>query len=137
MVDGHVALASTGIVVAGERCDTLEDRRLPGAILSDDDRDGGVEVELEIIRKDGQAKRISFAIANLRRVELDPLQIRRRQVDRAIASSAHARLPTHSDPSFDKNISGTQSPRKLHLRNRWKQIETNPPSATRVRIKKT
>jgi hypothetical protein len=71
MVDGHVALASTRIVVAGKRCDTLEDRRLPGAILSDDDRDGGVEVELEIIRKDGQAKRISLAIANLRRIEPD------------------------------------------------------------------
>lgn len=96
VIDRHVTLPATGVVVAGERCDPFEDRRLPGAILSDDDRDGGVEVEIEIIRKDGQAKRISLAIANLRRVEPNPFQVRRRQVDRSAASSTHVRFPIHS-----------------------------------------
>jgi hypothetical protein len=118
VIDRHITLPATGIVVAGERRDPLEDRRLPGAILSDDDRDGGVEVELEIIRKDGQAKRISLAIVDLRRIEPDPFQVRRRQVDRSTASSAHARLPPHPDRPPDRNISGTQPSRKQHLRNR-------------------
>ncbi|MHC2279856.1 hypothetical protein ACVME8_006499 [Bradyrhizobium diazoefficiens] len=54
MIDRHVALAATGIVVAGKRRDTLEDRRLPGAILSDDDRDGGVELSSKSSGKMGR-----------------------------------------------------------------------------------
>ncbi|TWB55490.1 hypothetical protein FBZ94_1076 [Bradyrhizobium sacchari] len=97
VVDRHVALPAPGVVVTGERCNALEDRRLPGAILPDDDRDGGLEVELEIIRKDRQAERISLAVADLRWIEPNPFQVRR-QVDRSTASSAHARLPARSDP---------------------------------------
>src|SRR5207237_496228 len=89
MIDRHVTLASARIVVAAKRGDALEYGRLPGAVLSNDDRDRGVEGELEIIREDRQAKRISRAIMNLRRLEPDPLQIRRRQVDRPIAFPRH------------------------------------------------
>jgi hypothetical protein len=61
----------------------------------------------------------------LRRVEPDSLQVGRRKVDRSTASSAHAQLSTRPDRSFDKNITGTQSSRKPHLRNIQKQIETD------------
>jgi hypothetical protein len=62
----------------------------------------------------------------LRRGEPDSLQVgRRRKVDRSTASSARAQLSTRPDRSFDKNITGTQSSRKPHLRNIQKQIETD------------
>src|SRR4051794_12973118 len=37
MVDRHVSLAAAGLVIAGDRRDTLEQCRFAGAVLADDD----------------------------------------------------------------------------------------------------
>jgi hypothetical protein len=48
MVDRHIALAAAGFIIAGKCRDPFEQRRLPRPVLTDDDRDGTLEVQLEI-----------------------------------------------------------------------------------------
>ena len=55
-----VALAATGTVIAGERGDRLEQRRLPRAVLADDDGDRPIEGEVEPSRARTAARRDSY-----------------------------------------------------------------------------
>jgi hypothetical protein len=89
MIDGHIALAATGFVVAGKRGDPLQQRRFSGAVLANDDRNGPFEAQLEIVAQERQTVGIRRAIRDMRRIEPQPLQIRRRQVDGAFPSRAH------------------------------------------------
>jgi hypothetical protein len=89
MIDRHVAFAAAGLVVAGEHRNPLQQRRFAGAVLADDDGDGVLEIELEVALQERQAERIGGGISDARSVEPDSLEIRRRQVDRAISPIGH------------------------------------------------
>ena len=86
MVDRHVALAAAGLVVAGEHGDAFEKCGFARAVLADDDSDRLVKTQFEIVAQQGKAERIGFAVGDPRRLEPDALEVRRRQVDRAVAS---------------------------------------------------
>jgi hypothetical protein len=86
MVDRHIAFAAAGFVIAGEHGDAFQQGGFAGPVLTDDDRDRAVEAHFKIIVQQGKAERIGLAIRDLRRFEPDPLEVRRRQIDRAIAS---------------------------------------------------
>ena len=86
MVDRHVSLAAAGFVIASQHGDAFQQRRFAGAVLADDDGDGAIEAQFEIVAQQRQAERIGLAIRDLRRFEPDPLEVRRRQIDRAVAS---------------------------------------------------
>jgi hypothetical protein len=106
MIDRPVALAA-GVVVAGERRDALQDSRLSRAVLADDDGDRSFEAKLKIFPENGKAE-LGLAVDNARRLNPDPFQIRRRQVDRAVTSPTHLRLPSLfllNAPTW--NITGT------------------------------
>ena len=47
MVDGHVALAAAGFVVAGQGADRFQQRRFAGAVFANDNGDGRGEFEFE------------------------------------------------------------------------------------------
>src|SRR5262249_50074807 len=49
MIDRHVALATTGFVVAGKHRDAFEQRRFADAVLAHDDGDRLVETEFEVV----------------------------------------------------------------------------------------
>ncbi len=98
MIDRPIALAAAGFVVAGEHRDALQQRRFPGAVFADDDGDGAIQVQLEIIAQKRQAERIGLAVGDPRRIEPQPLQIRRRHVDGAISSGTHTLAPRWSGP---------------------------------------
>ena len=48
MIDGPVAFAAAGIVIAAHRRDAFEKRRFAGPVLADDDGDGEIEGEREL-----------------------------------------------------------------------------------------
>jgi hypothetical protein len=91
MIDRPITLATAGSVIAGERGDPLEQRRFARPVLTDDDGDGALEAQLEVVSQERQAERIGFAVRHARRIEPEPLEIRRRQVDVALSSC-------HDDP---------------------------------------
>ena len=92
VIDRHVALAAAGFVVAGERGDPFQERRLAGAVLAHDDGDGAVEAELEVLCQERQAEWISRGVLDQRAVEPHPPQIRRRKIDDTTALPGHASL---------------------------------------------
>jgi hypothetical protein len=86
VIDRPITFAAAGFVIAGEHGDAFEQGGFAGPVLTDDDRDRTIEAQLKIVMQQRQAERISLAISDLRRFEPDPLEIRRRQIDRAVAS---------------------------------------------------
>jgi hypothetical protein len=86
MIDRRVTLSAAGLVIAGEHGDALEQRRFAGAVLADDDGDGAIKAQFEVVAQERQAERIHLAVAHARRIEPQPLQIRRRQIDVAVSS---------------------------------------------------
>jgi hypothetical protein len=66
-----------GVLVAGDGRDACEDRRLPDAILADEDRHGAIELELEALLKDWQAERKRGAILDSGFIERDAPEERR------------------------------------------------------------
>jgi len=86
VVDRHVALATAGFIVAGEHGDAFKKCGFARAVLADDDGDRLVKTQFEIIAQQGKAERIGLAAGDPRRLGPDPLEVRRRQVDRAVAS---------------------------------------------------
>jgi hypothetical protein len=86
VVDRCISLAAAGFVVTGEHGNAFQQGGFAGAVLADDDRDRPVETQLEIIAQQGQAERIGLAVGDPRWLEPDPLEIWRRQIDRAVAS---------------------------------------------------
>ena len=90
MIDRQISLGAAGFVIAREHGDALQQGRFAGAVLADDDGDGAIETQLEIVAQERQAERIGLAVGDPRRLEPDAPEIRRRQVDRLV-SSCHAR----------------------------------------------
>jgi len=80
------------LIVAGQRRDAFQQGRLADAVLANDDGDGAIETEIETFREKRQAERIGLRVRDPRRLQPDPPEIRRRQIDRFV-SSCHARLP--------------------------------------------
>ena len=80
-----VILAAAGFVEARHDGKTLQQRRFSGAVLTDDDGDGAIEREREIVLQKRQAERIGFAIRNERWLDPYPPEIRCWQIDVAIS----------------------------------------------------
>src|SRR5581483_10984384 len=89
MVGGHVAFPAARFVVSGERGDPFEQCRFPGAVLADDDGDGMVESQLEIVPQEWQAEWIGRDVARQRGVEPYAPEIGRRQIDGPISLVSH------------------------------------------------
>jgi hypothetical protein len=89
MVDRHVSLAAAGFVIASQHGDAFQQRRFAGAVLADDDGDGAIEAQFEIVAQQRQAERIGLAVGDARRLEPDALEIRCRQIDRPFAAGSH------------------------------------------------
>ena len=85
MVDRHVPLAAAGLVIAREHSDPFQHSGFSGAVFADDNGDRPVKTQLEIVAQQRQAKRIGRAVDDARWLQPDPLEVRRRQIDRAIA----------------------------------------------------
>src|SRR6185312_16397585 len=97
MIDRPISLAAAGFVISGEHRYALQKRGFAGAVLADDDGDGAVEAELEIVVQKGKAERIGLAVGDTRGVEPDPLQVGCRQVDIALLPRTHGGLPPTPD----------------------------------------
>src|SRR5262249_50840295 len=108
VVDGPMALAAAGVVIAGERRDPLQNGGFPGAVVADDDRDRAIELEIESVLKDGQTKRIRCPVADPRRIKPDALEIRCRQLGNALPSHVVSRsLPrTNASRRMSKSSFG-------------------------------
>src|SRR5450631_293105 len=63
MIDGPITLAAAGFIISGEHGDPFQQRRLAGAVFTDDDGDGTIETQLKIILQERQTE---SAIANVR-----------------------------------------------------------------------
>ena len=118
MIDRHVTLAAAGLVIAGKRRDPLQQRRLPGAVLADDDGDGAFETQLEIIPQERKTTWIGLAIGDARRIEPKPPEIGCRQVDRSMTSRTHVRA------------SRTKSATRTYQEHRRNQVATWPGHTT-------
>src|SRR5437868_1532618 len=94
MIDRPVALAAAGFVISGEHGYPFKERRLTGAVFADDDGDGLIETQLEVIVQEGKTERIGRAVVNARWIEPDAPQVRRRHPDGAVSPGAHASAPT-------------------------------------------
>src|SRR6266852_3465359 len=89
MIDGHIALAAAGFVIASEHGNPFKKSGFAGAVFADDDGDRPVETQFEIILQERKTERIGRAVGDARWIEPDAPEIRRRQIDRSI-SSCHA-----------------------------------------------
>jgi hypothetical protein len=85
VIDRPVALAAAGFVIAREHRDAFEQRRFASTVLTDDDGDRPVETQLEVVAQERQAERIGHTVGDSRRIEPEPPEIRRRQIDRSIS----------------------------------------------------
>jgi hypothetical protein len=81
MIDRRIALAAARLVITGENADAFQQCRFAGTVLADDDGNGAIESEREIVVQEWQAERIGFAIRNERGLKPDTLEVWRRQVD--------------------------------------------------------
>src|SRR6185437_9081143 len=113
VIDRHIALAAARSVITGERGDAFQQRRLPGAVLADDDGDGALEAKLEIVGQERQAERIGLATGHALRIEPEPLQIRRRQIDVAFLlrhaspnTPGYLSYPWHNQKNVTRTICG-------------------------------
>src|SRR6202035_203476 len=88
MIDRPITLAAARFIVSGKCCNPFEQRRLPGAVFADDDRDRAVEIKLETIVQKRQAIRIGRSIRHRGLIEPHPFEVRCRQSDRATLHGA-------------------------------------------------
>ena len=86
MIDRTIALAAARFVIASQYGDPFEQCGFAGAVLAGDDGNRPIEAQLEIIQQKRQTERIGRSILNSRRIEPDPFQIWRWQIDGAISS---------------------------------------------------
>src|SRR5436305_12634961 len=91
MIDRPITLATAGLIIAREHGNPFQQRGLSGAVFADDDGEGPIETELEIVPQQGKAERIGLAVLNARWLEPDPPEIRRRHLDDAVSLRTHAR----------------------------------------------
>ena len=85
MIDRPITLAAAGLIIAGEHRDPLEQSGFAGTVFADDDGDGAIQAQLEIVPQERKAERIGLAVGDARRIEPEPPEIRRGQVDGAIS----------------------------------------------------
>jgi hypothetical protein len=85
VIDGRVALAAPGLIVARQHRKSLQQRRFAGAVLADDDGDGAIEAEREIVVQEWQAERIGLAVGNACWLKPYPSEVWGRQIDVAIS----------------------------------------------------
>src|SRR6185437_9983068 len=90
VIDRHISLAAASLVESDQPGDPLQQGGFAGAVLADDDGDGSIEAELEFVPQKRKAERVGVGIGNARSVDPDAPEVGRGQVDRALASSAHA-----------------------------------------------
>jgi hypothetical protein len=86
MIDRSIALAAAGFVIPGEHGYSFQQRRLAGAVFTNDDRDRPIKTQLEIIVQERQAERIGRAVGDARRLEPDAPEVWRRHIDGSISS---------------------------------------------------
>src|SRR5882672_9256135 len=91
MIDRPIALAAAGFVVAGQNGDAFQKSGFSGPVFPDDDGDGTVETQLEIILQERQTERIGSAVGDARWIEPDPLEVRRGQTN--VPLVVHAPAP--------------------------------------------
>jgi hypothetical protein len=91
MIDGHIAFASSGIIVPGDRGYSLQKREFASAIFTHHDGNRVVEIEFEISLEERQAERIP-ASGTRDFFEPNSPQVGRRHIQRTA-------LPTHRDVS--------------------------------------
>src|SRR5258706_4010649 len=83
--DRQVTVAAAGFVITGEHGDPFQQGGFAGAIFTDDDGDGAIKAQLELIPQERKAKRISRSIGNVRWLEPDPPEVWCRHPDDAIS----------------------------------------------------
>ena len=54
MIDRPIALATAGFVISGKHGDAFQKGGFAGAVFADDDGDGAVEAQFEIVRRNGR-----------------------------------------------------------------------------------
>jgi hypothetical protein len=86
MINRPIAPAAPGLVIAGQHGYSFKQRRLPRAVLTDDDGDRPVKTQLEVVAQEWQAERIGRAVVDARWIEPDAPEIRRRHIDGSISS---------------------------------------------------
>jgi len=91
MIHRTMAFGAARLVKACQHSDAFQQRGFTRSVLADDDGDWPVEPQLEIVAQERQTERIGRAVLDALGLEPDPLEVRRRQIDR-LASSCHARL---------------------------------------------
>jgi hypothetical protein len=60
------------------------------SIFADNDGDGSVEAQVEVIVQEGKAERIGRAVVDARGLEPNALEVRRRHIESSISSCGHA-----------------------------------------------
>jgi hypothetical protein len=78
MIDRAIAFSTPGIVVTGEHRDTLQESRLSGAVLADNNCNRLVENQFKAVSQKRQTKGIGRYVCNARRVEPYVPKVRRR-----------------------------------------------------------
>jgi hypothetical protein len=93
MIDRPITLAAAGLVVAGEHGDPFQESGFAGPVFTDDDGDGSIETQFEVVLQERKAERIGRTVVNPRRLEPDPPQVRRRHPNVALSFRTHAPAP--------------------------------------------
>jgi hypothetical protein len=86
MIDRPITLAAAGLVIAREHGDAFQQGGFTGAVFADNDGDGSIETQLEVVVQKGQAERIGCAVLDARWIEPDAPEVRRRHIDLSISS---------------------------------------------------
>jgi hypothetical protein len=86
MIDRHVTVAAAGFVIAREHGDSFQQGGFARAVFTNDDSDGAIETQLELVPQERKAKRIGRAVGDARRLEPYPPEVRCRHLDDAISS---------------------------------------------------
>src|SRR2546421_10456866 len=127
MIDGAIALATAGFVIAREHRNALQQRRFAGPVLPSDDGDGSIETQLESVPQKGQAKRIGIGVLDAIRVEPNPPQIRRAATGGPGSSWTPGSFPNPGKRKSPEKCSKTSSTRK---RQNKRRTMARPPDPT-------
>src|SRR6476661_4595111 len=111
MINRTIAFPTAGLVITGEDSDAFKQGRFADAVLADDDSDGAIETELEIVVQQRQAEQIGLAVSDPRRIE--PSSPRRTPPDRrrTPASPDNGPSPARS-PAPARILRGATAPRR-------------------------
>src|SRR5712671_3399061 len=91
MIDRPIALAAAGFVISGEHGDAFQKSGFAGPVFPGDDSDRPIEIQFEVILQKGKTERIGRPVGDARRIEPDPLEVRRGQTN--VPFVVHAPAP--------------------------------------------